>query len=66
MINFATIKIDKRMKTEQKRYYEKPAMRVVMLQQHGMLCTSDTEPVRGGNSINRWGDGGTTDEDIYM
>jgi len=54
------------MKTEQKRYYEKPAMRVVMLQQHGMLCTSDPEPVQGGNSINNWGDGGTTDEDIYM
>ena len=44
--------------------YEKPAMRVVMLQQHGMLMQSD--PVRGGNSINGWGDGGTTDEDIYM
>lgn len=49
-----------------KKLYEKPAMRVVMLQQHRMLCNSDPEPVRGGNSINGWGDGGTTDEDIYM
>jgi hypothetical protein len=50
-----------------KKLYEKPAMRVVEIQQHGMLCTSgDPEPVRGGNSINGWGDGGTTDEDIYM
>lgn len=49
-----------------KKLYEKPAMRVIRLQQHGMLCTSNTEPVQGGNSINGWGDGGTTDEDIYM
>ena len=49
-----------------KKLYEKPAMRVVMLQQHGMLCNSNTEPVQGGNSINGWGDGGTTNEDIYM
>ena len=50
-----------------KKLYEKPAMRVVEKQQHGMLCTSgDPEPVRGGNSINGWNDGGTTDEDIYM
>ena len=41
-------------------------MKVVEIQQHGMLCTSDTEPVRGGNSINGWGDGGTTDEVIFM
>lgn len=49
-----------------KKLYEKPAMRVIRLQQHGMLCTSTPEPVRGGNTINGWGDGGTTDEDIYM
>lgn len=28
------------MKKEQKRKYERPAMRVVELQQHGMLCGS--------------------------
>jgi len=39
------------MTTMKRKDYEKP---------------SDPEPVRGGNSINGWGDGGTTDEDIYM
>ncbi|MBQ3300633.1 MAG: hypothetical protein IJH04_00510 [Eggerthellaceae bacterium] len=45
--------------------YERPTMRVVEIQQRGMLMVSG-DPVRGGNSINNWGDGGTTDEDIYM
>ncbi|MBR1414430.1 MAG: hypothetical protein IJ570_01015 [Prevotella sp.] len=47
-----------------KKLYEKPRMKVVILQQHGMLMQSD--PVQGSNSINDWGNGGTTNEDIYM
>jgi len=46
--------------------YEKPTMTIVKLQHHGMLMTSNTEPVQVGNRINNWGNGGTTDEDIYM
>ena len=48
-----------------KKLYEKPAMKVIKIQQRGMLMVSG-DPVQGGNSINGWGDGGTTDEDIYM
>ena len=46
--------------------YEKPAMRVVEIRQHGMLMTSNPEPVSSGNSINDWKDGGTDTENIYM
>ena len=48
-----------------KKLYERPTMRVVEIQQRGLLMVSG-DPVQGGNSINNWGDGGTTDEDIYM
>ena len=55
------------MKTKQKREYRRLAMRVVELQHRTMLLQmSDPKPVRGGNSINDWGNGGTTNEDIYM
>ena len=47
-----------------RKEYRRPQMRVVEIQQRGLLMTSD--PVRGGNSINDWKDGGTTDDDIYM
>ena len=40
-------------------------MRVVEIRQRGLLMVSG-DPVQGGNSINDWGNGGTTDEDIYM
>ena len=40
-------------------------MQVVELQHRTMLLQA-SNPVRGGNSINDWGNGGTTDEDIYM
>ena len=45
--------------------YERPRMRVVEIQQRGLLMVSG-DPVRGGNSINDWGDGGTNNEEIYM
>ena len=49
-----------------KKVYQEPAMRVVQMQHQGMLMTSDPEPFGSKASINNWGDGGTTDEDIYM
>lgn len=52
------------MKTEQKRHYERPTMRVVELQQHAHLLAGSG--VGATNSIYEWGDGGTTNEDIYM
>ena len=48
-----------------KKLYERPTMRVVEIRQRGLLMVSG-DPVQGGNSINDWGNGGTTDEDIYM
>ena len=44
--------------------YVKPAMQVVKLQHHGMLMTSGE--VGAKSSINDWGNGGTTDDEIYM
>ena len=46
--------------------YSKPVMTIVKLHHTGMLMTSTTESVGSKASINDWGDGGTTDEDIYM
>ena len=46
------------------KHYEKPTMKVVKLQHHGMLMTSGE--VGAKSSINNWGDGGKTEEDIYM
>ena len=48
-----------------KKLYERPTIRVVEIQQRGLLMVSG-DLVRSGNSINDWGNGGTTDEDIYM
>jgi len=45
--------------------YEKPAMRVVELQHRTMLLQASGN-VGTKSTINNWGDGGTTDEDIYM
>ena len=44
--------------------YEKPTMKVVLLQHTKMLMTSD--PVDSKASINDWNDGGTTNDEIYM
>ena len=53
-----------------KKQYENPMSMVVELQQHGMLMQNTSDPdnerVQGGNRINNWRNGGTTDEDIYM
>ena len=47
-----------------KRCYTKPTMKIVEVQHTKMLMTSGE--VSGRNSINSWGDGGTTDDEIYM
>ena len=44
--------------------YEKPAMRVVELQHRTMLL--EASPVGTKSAIDDWGNGGTTNEDIYM
>ena len=51
------------MKEEGKTYYEAPATTVVEVKIEGVVCES---PVKGGNSINNWQDGGTINDDIYM
>ena len=48
---------------KQKKPYERPRTRAIELQQARMLADS---PVGAKSSINKWGNGGTTDEDIYM
>ena len=51
------------MKEDGKSYYEAPAITVVEVKIEGVVCHS---PVNGGNSIDNWGNGGTTNDDIYM
>lgn len=51
------------MKEEGKISYETPATTVVDVKIEGVVCQS---PVNGGNSIDNWGNGGTTNDDIYM
>ena len=51
------------MKEEGKSYYDAPAITVVEVKIKGVVCQS---PVNGGNSIDNWGNGGTTNDDIYM
>lgn len=51
------------MKVEGMIYYETPAATVVEVKTEGVVCQS---PVKGGNSINDWENGGTTHEDIYF
>lgn len=51
------------METKQKVLYEAPSMMVFEVRHEGIICASE---VKGGNSINNWGTGSTTDDDIYM
>ena len=44
--------------------YEKPTMQVVELQHRTMLLQAS--PVGTKSTINDWGDGGSTNDDIYM
>lgn len=45
------------------RCYETPSARVIEIRHGGIICTSE---VKGGNSIQGWGDGGTTNDEVYM
>ena len=51
------------MKMKDKTSYEVPSTTVIEVKYEGMICASE---VKSGNSINSWGDGGTTNDDIYM
>ena len=51
------------MGTRHKALYEAPSTQVFEVRQKGVLCASY---VKGGNSINEWGNGGTTNDDVYM
>ena len=51
------------MQEEGKTNYEAPTITVVEVKIEGVVCNS---PVNGGNSIDGWGNGGTTNDDIYM
>lgn len=51
------------METKEKVLYEAPSMTVFEVKQEGVICASD---VKGGNSINNWGDGGTSNDEVYM
>ena len=51
------------MTAEGKAYYEAHTITVVEAKHKGVVCQS---PVNGGNSIDNWGNGGTTNDDIYM
>ena len=53
------------MAMKRKRKYEKPAMQVYCLPEHRTMILAGSG-VGATNSINGWGDGGTTDDDIYM
>ena len=51
------------MADKEKMFYEAPSTEVFELRHEGVICASE---VRGGNSINGWGNGGSTNEEIYL
>ena len=51
------------METKRKGQYEAPDVKVQELDIEGVICASE---VTGGNSINDWGNGGTTNDEVYM
>ena len=48
---------------KKKHFYETPSTMVFEVKQEGVICASD---VKSGNSINDWGNGGTTNDEVYM
>lgn len=54
----------KSMEQTDKHFYEAPSIMMFEVKQEGVICFSD--PITGGNSINGWEDGGTTDDEVYM
>lgn len=51
------------MDKKEKQCYEAPSTMVIEVRHEGIICATD---VKGGNSINDWGNGGTTNDDVYM
>ena len=51
------------METIERKLYETPSTMIVEVRYEGIVCASE---VNGGNSINDWGDGGTTNDDLYL
>lgn len=49
--------------TVRKQYYDAPSTQVFEVEQEGIICASD---VQSGNSIDDWGNGGTTNDEVYM
>lgn len=48
---------------KKKQCYEAPLTMAFEVKHEGIVCASE---INGGNSINNWDDGGTTDDDLYM
>ena len=48
---------------QDKLIYKAPTSSVFEVKIEGVVCQS---PLNGGNSINDWGNGGTTNDEIYM
>ena len=46
-----------------KQLYEVPVTKMIKVGHGGIICLSE---VKGGNSINNWGNGGTTNDELYM
>ena len=44
-------------------FYETPSTTVMYVKFEGIICASD---IKGSNSINNWGDGGTTNDEVFM
>lgn len=44
--------------------YQKPTSKIIELQHNTMLLQANS--VSGSNSITPWGNGGTTEDEIYM
>lgn len=51
------------METIERKLYEAPSTMIVEVRHEGIVCASE---INGGNSIDNWGNGGTTDDDIYL
>ena len=51
------------MEAKQKEDYDAPSTQVFEVKHEGIICASD---VQSGNSINDWGNGGTTNDEVYM
>ena len=43
--------------------YEAPSTMVIDVRHEGIICASD---IKGNSSINGWGNGGTTNDEVYM